>query len=91
VRPEVQKLVRFEQANLLGGSIVEKNFEAIFCRNVGIDFYTETRTRSLRKLAAMQRAGDLLMLGHAETAGTDNGYYELIEQSAYVRTAEDVS
>ena len=68
VRPEVRRLVRFRQGNLLDGALLagEPEFDAIFCRNVLIYLTPAAKEIAVAKLDALLAMGGLLFVGHAE-------------------------
>ena len=68
VRPEVRRLVRFRQGNLLDGALLagESEFDAIFCRNVLIYLTPTAKETAVAKLDALLAMGGLLFVGHAE-------------------------
>jgi chemotaxis protein methyltransferase CheR len=68
VRPELRKLVRFRQVNLLDPTWpVRGPFDAIFCRNVMIYFDRPTQRRLVERLAPLLHADGLLFAGHSES------------------------
>ncbi|MES2207760.1 MAG: CheR family methyltransferase [Pseudomonadota bacterium] len=70
VRKELQKLIRFEQINLLEADwkmLGNKKFDAIFCRNVMIYFDRETQEKLVRHLRTYLHSDGLLFVGHSES------------------------
>ncbi|MGZ8230648.1 MAG: CheR family methyltransferase [Burkholderiales bacterium] len=68
VRPEVRRLVRFRQVNLLDPQWpVRGPFDAIFCRNVMIYFDKPTQRKLAERLAPLLMADGLLFAGHSES------------------------
>lgn len=67
VRPELQKLLRFTQINLLQKLSVQGPFDALFCRNVMIYFDKPTQHMILKKFAPLLREDGLLYAGHSES------------------------
>ena len=59
--------------------------DVIFCRNVIIYFDKETQLGLLRRMAAKQRSGHLLFLGHSENITRLAGYYSLLGETVYRR------
>jgi chemotaxis protein methyltransferase CheR len=66
VKPEVQRMVRFQRHNLLK-ELPGPIFDVIFCRNVTIYFNDEVTRRVARNLYDRLRPGGYLFLGHAES------------------------
>ncbi len=67
VRPEIARLVNFQQLNLLqDGWRIAGPFDAIFCRNVMIYFDKPTQRRILAKFVPHMKPGGLLFTGHSE-------------------------
>ncbi|MGA2025083.1 MAG: CheR family methyltransferase, partial [Steroidobacteraceae bacterium] len=58
-------------------------FAAIFCRNVVIYFDRDTQRRIFARMQALQRAGDHLFLGHAESLLGISSDYRLVGQTIY--------
>lgn len=67
ISPDVAKIVRFEERNLLGDLSALGQFDVIFCRNVLIYFDAPTKTRVLEALTRRLATGGVLYLGGAET------------------------
>jgi chemotaxis protein methyltransferase WspC len=70
VRPEVRERVQFLQGNLLAppDALREKQYEAIFCRNVLIYFDRETQDRAVAVLSGLLAPDGILFVGPSETA-----------------------
>lgn len=67
VKPELRKLVTFEQLNLLDNNwSIKPGFDAIFCRNVMIYFDKPTQGKILDRFAPLLKADGLLFAGHSE-------------------------
>lgn len=67
VRPELRKLITFEQLNLLSKSWpLSGPFDAIFCRNVMIYFDKPTQRKILSRFAPLMKNDALLFAGHSE-------------------------
>jgi chemotaxis protein methyltransferase CheR len=60
-------------------------FDAIFCRNVIIYFDKETQRVAFERMAALQRPGDMLFLGHSESLYRVSDKYELVGRTVYRR------
>ena len=67
IKPEVQKMIRFERLNLIKPWPSLPRFSAIFCRNVMIYFDRATQGHLVNKLADCLEPGGYLFVGHAES------------------------
>jgi chemotaxis protein methyltransferase CheR len=69
VGPEIQRIVRFEQFNLMEepGFGPSSRFDLIFCRNVLIYFQPETKARVVRGLLRHLSPEGYLFVGHSES------------------------
>ena len=68
VRPELQKMIRFQRINLLEGNWgLQGPFDAIFCRNVMIYFDKPTQYQILQRFVPLLKADGLLFAGHSES------------------------
>jgi chemotaxis protein methyltransferase CheR len=85
VTPELRELVTFRQLNLLDPLPMRGPFDVIFCRNVIIYFDKETKRSLFPRIAPLQRPGDLLCLGHAESLSGVSSDYRLIGRTLYRR------
>jgi chemotaxis protein methyltransferase CheR len=84
-RDELRRLITFKQLNLMHEWPMRGPFDVIFCRNVIIYFDKETQRTLFQRMAALQRPGDLLFLGHSETLYRVSERYELIGRTIYRR------
>jgi chemotaxis protein methyltransferase CheR len=84
-REELRKLITFKQLNLMQEWPLRGPFDAIFCRNVVIYFDKATQRVLFERMAALQRPGDLLFLGHSESLYRVSDRYELIGRTIYRR------
>ena len=84
---ELRKLITFKQLNLMSEWPMRGPFDAIFCRNVIIYFDKETQRALFERMAALQRPGDLLFLGHSESLYRVSDKYELVGRTIYRRNA----
>lgn len=67
VKPEIARLVRFRQINLLAPNwSLPEGFDAIFCRNVMIYFDKPTQYAILERFASALQPRGLLYAGHSE-------------------------
>jgi chemotaxis protein methyltransferase CheR len=76
--PELRRLVRFAQLNLMSGQYpVDRDVDIIFLRNVLIYFDKPTQVAVLRRLIRHLHPGGFLFLGHSESMiGTELGLRE---------------
>jgi chemotaxis protein methyltransferase CheR len=86
VAPALRHLITFKQLNLLQDWPMRGPFDVIFCRNVVIYFDIETKRTLFQRMAAMQRPGAILFLGHSENLYRISDQYELIDRTIYRRT-----
>jgi chemotaxis protein methyltransferase CheR len=84
---ELRNLITFKQLNLMHEWPVRGPFDAIFCRNVIIYFDKETQRALFERMAALQRPGDYLFLGHSESLYRVSDKYELVGRTIYRRNA----
>ena len=83
--PSCARLITFRQLNLMNEWPMRGPFDAIFCRNVIIYFDKATQRTLFERMATLQRAGDLLFLGHSESLYRVSERYELIGRTIYRR------
>jgi len=84
---ELRNLITFKQLNLMHQWPFRGPFDAIFCRNVIIYFDKETQRVLFERMAALQRPGDMLFLGHSESLYRVSDKYELVGRTIYRRNA----
>jgi chemotaxis protein methyltransferase CheR len=84
---ELRNLITFKQLNLMHEWPMRGPFDAIFCRNVIIYFDKETQRVLFERMAALQRPGDMLFLGHSESLYRVSDKYELVGRTIYRRNA----
>ncbi|MDF3019926.1 MAG: chemotaxis protein CheR [Steroidobacteraceae bacterium] len=82
---DLRSLVTFKQLNLMHEWPMKGPFDAIFCRNVIIYFDKDTQRALFERMAALQRPGDYLFLGHSESLYRVCDRYELIGRTIYRR------
>jgi chemotaxis protein methyltransferase CheR len=87
VQDELRNLITFKQLNLMHEWPVRGPFDAIFCRNVIIYFDKDTQRALFERMAALQRPGDMLFLGHSESLYRVSDKYELVGRTVYRRNA----
>jgi chemotaxis protein methyltransferase CheR len=85
ITPEFEKLITFKQINLMHALPMSGPLQMIFCRNVIIYFDKETQRELFSRIAKLQRAADLLFLGHSETLFKVSDEYSLIGKTIYRR------
>jgi chemotaxis protein methyltransferase CheR len=85
VQDELRNLITFKQLNLMHEWPVRGPFDAIFCRNVIIYFDKDTQRALFARMAALQRPGDILFLGHSESLYHVSDQYELVGRTIYRR------
>ena len=66
VRPEVQRLVTFERANLIEAA-APKSCDVVWCRNVLIYFSAPARRRALDRLIGATVPGGFVFVGYSES------------------------
>jgi chemotaxis protein methyltransferase CheR len=68
IAPQLRALVRFGRLNLMASDYpVDRDFDAIFCRNVLIYFDRPTQAAVLGRLCDHLRPGGVLAVGHSES------------------------
>jgi chemotaxis protein methyltransferase CheR len=87
VQDELRNLITFKQLNLMQEWPVRGPFDAIFCRNVIIYFDKDTQRALFERMAALQRPGDILFLGHSESLYRVSDKYDLVGRTIYRRNA----
>jgi chemotaxis protein methyltransferase CheR len=87
VKEAVRGLITFNQLNLMNAWPMRGPFDVIFCRNVVIYFDKPTQRELFARMAALQRPGDLLFIGHSESLFRVSESYELVGKTVYRRLA----
>ena len=85
VVPEVRALISFKQLNLVHALPMKGPLDIIFCRNTVIYFDKDTQRDLFSRMARLQRAGDLLVLGHSENLFKVSTDYTLVGRTIYRR------
>ena len=85
--PELKSLITFRQLNLLNPWPMKGPFDVIFCRNVVIYFDKETQRTLFERMAALQKPGGWLFIGHSENLFNVSQRYKLEGRTAYRRMA----
>jgi chemotaxis protein methyltransferase CheR len=84
VKPEVQRLVKFQQLNLLDKAWpVNGCFDIMFCRNVLIYFDKDTQRNILNRFHPMLADDGLLFVGHSESLLHMNDKFRLRGKTVY--------
>jgi chemotaxis protein methyltransferase CheR len=86
VIPELARLITFKQINLMHDLPMSGPLDVIVCRNVVIYFDKPTQRELFSRIAKLQRADDLLLLGHSESLFKVSGDYTLIGKTIYRRS-----
>jgi chemotaxis protein methyltransferase CheR len=81
----LREMVTFKQLNLMQEWPMRGPFDVIFCRNVVIYFDKATQRTLFERMAALQRPGDILYLGHSESLYRVSEKYELVGRTIYRR------
>lgn len=83
VTPELQRLIAFNQLNLMETWPMRGPLDVIFCRNVVIYFDKPTQVRLFERFADLLSDGGTLFVGHSETLNKVTDRFELIGQTIY--------
>jgi chemotaxis protein methyltransferase WspC len=77
VRPQVRRLVHFQQGNLLDADLLkgQPEFDAIFCRNLLIYLTQAAKEAAVVRLKSLLRVVGLLFVGHAEALTILRDYF----------------
>ncbi len=87
VRPELKKIVKFHQLNLMQGWNIPDSLDFVFCRNVMIYFDNETQARLLDRMADVVKPGGYLFVGHSESPFRLTKRFRLIGKTIYQRVS----
>lgn len=85
ISADVASLITYKALNLMHAFPMRGPLDAIFCRNVVIYFDKETQRELFARMACLQRAGDLLFLGHSESLFKVSDAYTLVGKTVYRR------
>ncbi|MCX4028168.1 protein-glutamate O-methyltransferase [Endozoicomonas sp. SM1973] len=77
VKKSVQKIITFNQLNLLHNWPMKGKFDIIFCRNVMIYFDRDTRNTLINRYVDILRPNGYLYIGHAENLHNNNHFKPL--------------
>ncbi|MCG5547457.1 CheR family methyltransferase [Halorhodospira halochloris] len=86
VRPELKRLVEFDQLNLLHDWPFREQFEIVFCRNVIIYFNKEIQSRLFERVAEIMTDPAWLYIGHSETLWKVSDRFESHGRTIYRKT-----
>lgn len=67
MRPNIQKIIQFQQLNLLEAWPMHEPFDIIFCRNVVIYFDKQTQSNLFNRMADLLNPKGWLYIGHSES------------------------
>lgn len=83
VNDRVKSIITFKQLNLLHEWPMNGPFDIIFCRNVIIYFDKETQNDLFDRFYDILAPGGLLLLGHSESLGQYQKYFENIGRTIF--------
>jgi chemotaxis protein methyltransferase CheR len=83
IKPELASMISFRQLNLMHPLPMKGPIDIIFCRNVIIYFDKETQRALFSRMAPLQRAGDVLILGHSESLLQVSDAWTLMGKTIY--------
>jgi chemotaxis protein methyltransferase CheR len=87
IKPELASMISFRQLNLMHPLPMKGPIDIIFCRNVIIYFDKETQRALFTRIAPLQRAGDVLILGHSESLLQVSDAWTLMGKTIYRKSA----
>lgn len=92
MNPDLHRMLRFEELNLLQEWPFNGKFDVIFCRNVVIYFDAQTRQQLWKRFAERLHPGGTLFIGHSERVDADlERYLEPCGVTQYRRTNAPVA
>lgn len=83
VKPQLQRLIRFNQLNLMEDWPMRGQFDFIFCRNVLIYFDRETKALLAKKYAKLLADKAWLFIGHSESLHQLSSEFGLVGNTIY--------
>lgn len=83
VDKKINELITFKQLNLLHEWPMKGPFDVIFCRNVIIYFDKKTQQELFARYYNLLAPGGLLMLGHSESLGSFQQYFENVGRTIF--------
>ena len=88
IKNKIQDVVLFRRLNLMRSQYpFKKKFHTIFCRNVMIYFDVPTRQELIKKFSENLVDGGYLFIGHSESLGRTNQYFEYVKPAVYRKMA----
>jgi len=84
INSNISDKVLFRRLNLMRSQFpFQKKFHSIFCRNVMIYFDVQTRQELIKKFSQNLVNGGYLFIGHSESLGRTNEYFEYVRPAVY--------
>jgi len=84
VTDDIKRDITFRRFNLMNKRFpFKKPFHVIFCRNVMIYFDQPTRNALIRRFHENMVPGGYLFIGHSETLGRKQTFYEYVKPAVY--------
>ena len=80
---DLQKMITFNQLNLLEGWPMKGPFDAVFCRNVVIYFDKATQAKLFNRIADLIKPHGWLYIGHSENLFKVCDRFELVGRTIY--------
>jgi len=87
VDKKLKDLITFKELNLLHDWPMKGPFDVIFCRNVIIYFDKKTQQDLFERYYQMLKPGGLLILGHSESLGDYQQYFENVGRTIFRKPA----
>ncbi len=84
-KPELQRVIRFKQLNLMHEWPMTGPFDFIFCRNVLIYFDRDTKQKLIQRYQNLLPLGAWLFIGHSESLHQLNSGFDLVGNTIYQR------
>ncbi len=88
VVPELQKLITFQQLNLMERWPMSGPLDLIFCRNVVIYFDKPTQRALFARYAELLAPDGHLIIGHSETVYGVSDEFELVGRTSYRKISQ---
>jgi chemotaxis protein methyltransferase CheR len=86
VKPELRRLIQFNQLNLMQDWPMKSLFDFIFCRNVLIYFDKETKLTLALRYGQLLPPNGYLFIGHSESLHQLNTGFGLVGNTIYKKT-----
>lgn len=83
VSPDLQKIIKFRQLNLLHDWPVREIMDCIFCRNVVIYFDKPTKNKLVDRFANQLKQEGYLFMGHSESLYKSSERFTLLGKTIY--------